>query len=319
MTSESAAIPEGSARRREPEFERRAALALKAVAVFGAVVGIVLIANGSSPRPVPLFLATVLAYCTTAWFAATGIDAGRTWALGAAPILLAAMLVTGVIDFLLAAQQNVLRIPLAAVVAIWALAAPRSAPRLVGRDRRVAGAVVGLFTAASLVLTVGPVLAGPSGPFAAAESDLTLSIDVSCGPAGTYPVTVPVTVRWSWTRGEPFPSGTDAVAIAWYSGAEDGTKELLTVQPDFQTTPGVWSGGGEASSADAQRFVAANGGGLMFGVDLAEQRYRPGSVSITLERSSPTVVEHGALDVRALYSHLGRWRVTSRPMPGCTW
>jgi hypothetical protein len=185
MTSESGPIGESAATRVPPEFERRASLALKAVAVFGAIVAIVLVANGNSPLPAAMFLALVVTYGVTAWLAARAIDGRKRWGLGAAPMLLAVLLLFGVVDFFAAVQQNVLRIPLAGVVAVWALAAPRSTPRLAGRDRRIAAGVVVLFAAASAALTVGPLLA--SGPFAASESDLNLSLDVACGPVGTAP------------------------------------------------------------------------------------------------------------------------------------
>jgi hypothetical protein len=147
-----------------------------------------------------------------------------------------------------------------------------------------------------------------------------MALDFDCGAAGAgVPEIVPVTVRWSWQRGEPFPGGTDEVAIAWQSQDADAGSRFALAESSLAHAPGIWQGGGSPSTELADNFVARYGSGRTFGVDLATQRFGPGEVSVRLQRASATPAPHGTLDVRGAYVHLGRWLALTPVNAGCQW
>lgn len=321
MESGSAAL-ERALERPRPSFEWRTAVVLRVTAAFVAVVTVLVLAGSSAPPlPPAVLLVAVATYCLIAWVAARGIADRRPWALAAAAALLWTLIGFGFVDVAVGLQHSKITIPLGAVLAVWAFGAPRSLPPLPAHGGRRGPSLIAGFLVASGALSLGPWVTGPDGPFAAGEGDIVVSLSVECGPsAAGVPKTVPVTFRWSWNRDEPFPSGFDGVAIAW-RGQDDLDEELFFITEDVPqpASAGVAPGAQPPSAERADALNAPYGHGVTFAVDLATQRFGPGKVELTLQRSSGVPVTHGYLDVRAGYVHLGRWVAKPLPSEACQW
>ena len=300
-----------------PSFQWRAGTALKATAAFAALVAVIL-AAGPSPLPVPttILILSVGAFCVVSFIAARGLGGHRSWAVAAAPAMLWMLIASGLVDVIVGMQHATIQIPVGAVLAVWAFRAPRhsSPPAL----DRAGSALAATFLVVNAALSLGPWVWGPAGPFALGEADLAANLSVECGPAGAgVPGSVPLSLRWSWSKSEAFPYGTDGIAIAWRS-ADSGGQELFALgEASDETSLGFWTGGGSPSSGLADALIAEYGNGVAFGIDLAIQQYGPGQVAVTLQRSSAAPVAHGDLEVEARYVHLGRW--TSRAIGACHW
>jgi hypothetical protein len=331
MTSESAALDRlGDPRR--PTFEWRASTAFKAVVAFTAAVGAIVVA-GTGQLPPAYLLVAIAASVACLLVTARGLDAGDGWAHAAAPAMLWILIGFGLVQVLIALGESRIEFPIGAILAVWAFRAPRSIPPA-AVDRRRVQAVVGTFLVAHAALVVGPPLIGPTGPFAARQDDLNVSLAFDCGAAtGGVPDKVPATFRWAWNRGEPFAEGIDGIAIAWTgqdtSGpdgapgdpdAEDPGGLFVLAEPEPVLADGVSQGGGAVSSEQADAFFrGSGGGGTTFAVDLAVQQFKPGEIALTLRRASLVPVAHGYLQFDAVYVHLGRWTLKVRSTTGCRW
>ena len=319
MASGSGALTSGIPERSGPTFEGRAAVALKAVAAFAAVVGVILLGSQSLPLAPVVLLVTAAGFCLLALVAARGIDQRRPWALTAAPALLWILLAFGLLDVVIGLAASRIQIPLGALLAIWAFRAPPSVPRPAAEGHRGSALIAG-FLVANTALSVGPTLAGPGGPFAAGEADLAVSLAADCGPPDAgVPRTVPVILRWSWSRGEPFPGGSDGIAIAWRGTDGEGGEPFLVDGVSPPAAEGIVQGGAAPSADVIDAFISTYGSGVSFAIDLAAQRFRPGEIALTLRRGSEVPVARGDLRVQAAYVHLGRWQVTTLPDTICQW
>jgi hypothetical protein len=314
MTSESAALSTGAIGRPGPTFEGRAAVTLRAMALLGGFVGIVMLGGGTRvPAPAQIVLPAVFAFITLSWAAAVWIDRGEPWAVHAAKPLLMALVTFGVIDVVLSLQRSTLQIPLGAVLAVWAFRAPATSVAPPAWPARTKG-LVAAFVALHGVITLGPSVLGPGGPFAVSQSDIHVSLAVECGdPDKGVPEAIPITFSWYWLRTEPFPSTSDNVAIAWDAASAD---QFYFDDVEASDNELIWSGGsGGDSQASADRLVMNFGAGVTFGVDLSTRGFQPGSASVTLRRQ-PDAGAHGRVSIGATYAHAG-WE--ARTTHDCEW
>ncbi|MFL5680387.1 MAG: hypothetical protein ACJ77B_07285 [Chloroflexota bacterium] len=314
MTSESAALTGGAVARPGPTFEGRAAVTLRAVALFAGFVGIAMLGGGiRPPEPALIVLPAVFALIVLSWAAAVWIDRREPWAVQAAKPLLGALVAFGVIDILLSLQHSTIQIPLGAVLAVWAFRAPATPVAPPAWPAR-AKALVAAFVALHAVITLGPSVLGSGGPFAVGRDDIHVSLALDCGdPAAGVPDAIPVTFTWNWLRTEPFPSTSDNVAIAWDPGSPDLFYFDNVTSSDNEV---IWSGGsGGESQALADRLVMNFGAGVTFAVDQSAQGYQLGSASVTLRRQ-PDAGPHGRISIAATYAHAG-WE--ARTTHDCEW
>jgi hypothetical protein len=301
--------------------EGRASIAFKLLAAFVAVI---LVATGGSTPDTdfPLLrwatIAYALAIIAVDLIAAIGLDIGARWALAAMRPILWLQLIAGGIGSITTLSHGSVPIPFDLVLLIWALRGPagdRPTPPL---DLR-AGALIGTM----LVLVANGTwlrpLFGAGGAFDAAEGDLLSAITVQCGPAGGgSPETVIVTYHWSWVRTGPPTGGSDVAIITW-DGQDDADSQLYILGDAPDSGAGV-SAGSETGVAtgDANVFARSHYGSWQWGVDLGQQRYGPGQITVILRRAAGHSATGVLLTVEGAYAHSGAWRSTPA-LTSCEW
>jgi hypothetical protein len=291
MNAEAAIAPAGRVPARR---EDRAVIAFVVLAMFVAVIGLVVATGASQVHPLRFALAMaapLLSLCVLL-LAAFGLSRRRDWAVAACTPMLAILVVAGVISFFVAVLQARLEIPVGALVAWWALrAAPE--PRAERPRPGVAGSLlVGGLLLFNVLPLLTPVALIPGGVFIVGASDLDDSMTVDCGPtAATGPETIVVTYRWAWRRVELLPAGTDQATVSWFANGGEGSDGYALIETEHE--PGV---------TEANRMLEGEGG-VVFAIDLTTKRFAPGQVRVTLQRTLGTASEHGSVEMRARYVH----------------
>jgi hypothetical protein len=299
-------------------FEARASLVFKVVAAFGLIVGgAVLLTAGGDPVDASAVLALGAATGCAGLeiIEARGLDQRRPWALAAARPMLAVLVATGLLSSLVALGESRLELPIAAVLAFWALLGVAIA-RVPPRDRRSNGMVVA-FVALTVVTMGAHSVIGPGGVLDVRKADLVDSIDVECGdPASAPPHALSIVYAWHWARTGLPASGLDSVVIAW-SGADDVGASLYALAATPPTGSGVYAGlSGGPSSDLAMTFAQGYQGSWEWGIALDEQHLQPGRIEVELQRSAAPP-HAGSLTVTADYIHLGVWQ--RQVEATCTW
>lgn len=229
--------------------------------------------------------------------AALGLAYGRPWAAAVATPMLVLLVIGGAIEFVVAFTRNSINIPIGALLALWALRAPLRTPpdaETGTRPWRFAGAAV---VVAMLLSTGWPlvtaVLLGTGGPFIVDESALAPSLGITCdGEPGTPPTAVHIRYDWRWTRAELLASGIDTVTLAAFGLREDGDPAFALDETEHSSV-GTWQ----------SDVMIDEPTGIVFGIDLGQAGFEPGSVGIGLIPFSETPDAHGRVDIRAVYLH----------------
>jgi hypothetical protein len=294
MNAEGAIAPAGRVPARR---EDRAALAFVVLAMFVAVIGLVVAIGASQVHPLrfALAMAAPLLSLFVLLAAAFGLSRRRDWAVAVCTPMLAILVVAGVISFFVALLQARLEIPLGALVAWWAFrAAPE--PRPVQPRAGLAGSLlVGGLLLFNVLPLLTPVALVPGGAFIVGASDLDHSMTVDCGPtaasAATGPEAIVVTYHWAWRRVELLAGGPDQATVSWFANGGAGSDGYVLVETEHE--PGV---------TEANRMLDG-AGGVVFAIDLATKRFAPGQVRVTLQRTLDTASEHGSIEMRARYVH----------------
>jgi hypothetical protein len=182
--------------------------------------------------------------------------------------------------------------------------------------------MVATYLAAAVATSAVAPAAAPGGFFDVHQTDLQASIQVDCGSrAAGPPSSIDLRYDWHWSRTTPFPSGVDDVAI-WWSG-QDGDGQSLYVLGDqpMESGAGIDSGvvEGDLTSTMPPEFADSGFDSWSWGVDLAEQRFASGHVSLRLVRAAPAPPSvPGPLLVQVAYVHLGVWR-SDLAEAACSW
>jgi hypothetical protein len=217
------------------------------------------------------------------------LDRHAGWARTAASWMLWILVVTGVLDVLVALTRNTVTIPLAAIAAAVALRRrPGPLPALEAPGRRTALLVSLAFLATTLGGEAPAWLrTAPQSPLAVDQDALQLGIGLVCsGDPTATPVRVEIVGSWTWTGRDLVPAGEDGVGIGWTSTGEEDGDALFTL---------------DATSATDDGYLVPGGSGPAGGV-------------VARELDDPA---DGILTVWAVYAHLDRWFV--RQEVGCRW
>jgi hypothetical protein len=301
-------------------FEHRAMLAFRALAVI-YLAGVVL---ALFPEPNTISLLLILAFNGAAFLLAIvylliarDLRQLKPWAVAVARPVLVLVIVEDVAGFVLSVVDGHLRgLPVAAVIATWALFGPAGVKPIPGPR---------LLSGLSLVLAV-PMLAtlvftkqvfGWGGLLDVQQPDLAAQLVASCGPAGGNPGTPPgeppqrihVAYDWHWKKGAPVPSGLDIVVIGW-TGNDAQSRPLYLLGPTLPTGRGVHDGRRDFPSLEMSNEVAAaSRGSWAWGVELNEQNLAPGRIEMDLDRPRDPTPGSQPLRITASYIHLGLWHV----------
>jgi hypothetical protein len=229
--------------------------------------------------------------------AAFGIAWGRPWAIAIATPMLVVILVAAVVDFAIAFSHSTINLPITALLAVWALRAPlrvSAGATTVSRSGGFTGALV--FVA--LLLSTGwpvlsPLLLQNGGPFIVAEDALQPSLLLTChGAPDVAPASVTVEYDWRWSKAEPWAAGNDTITLEAYTTIdEDASGYAIDVSGTM--TAGI-------TEADILIFEPK---GAVFGIDLGQAGYAPGSVGISLQQAGEPTSPHGSIQVQATYLH----------------
>jgi hypothetical protein len=283
-----------------PSRESRAATAFFLVGIFGLVASLFVVGSiFQTARPVHGIVALAGAWLgmLATLAAAFGLTSGRRWAIAVATPMLALMVILGFVEVIVAFTHNTLQIPIGAFVAMWALRAPFRTPidPIRGAPRPgIAGVVVlGAMLLATGWPLVSPVLLVSGGPLIVAEDALQPNLVVTCdGAPGSAPATITVAYDWRWSRAEPFAGGLDSVALAAYTTVEDG-EPAFAIDSIDPATAGIWQ-------SEIMIFEPL---GVVFGINLADTRFEPASVSMHLISVQADPPAHGSVLIQATYLH----------------
>lgn len=282
-----------------PSREYRASVTFM---IGGAVILMVaLLVSGSVLQAVPpirgvVALAGVLLGIVVMFGTAYGLSQGRGWAAAVATPMLVLLVVAGAIETVVALTRSTINIPIGALLAVWALRAPM---RTVGASGgSPAWGAAGLLAFGGMLVSaawpiVSPLLVRDGGPFVVAASSLQPSLKLTCpGTPAAAPSTVTVTYDWRWSRAEPWAAGIDTITlVAYVDGAEDSAGYTIDV-----TTRG-------SAGTHQSDLMIFDPQGVVFGVDLAQAGFAPGSVGFGLNSSSEGASANGSIDIQATYRH----------------
>ncbi len=304
----------------ERSLEGRGSLALKVIAALN-VPGLLLSPWAGPPSALlsaTSFL-TAAAMSVLYFVVARALDHRRGWAIAALRPLLIAITAFGVYAVIVAHGEGWIRVPIDALLAVWAWfgppmvrPAPRPGPRSAGA---VAAAVVILATA-----WYGPPVFGWGGLLDVQRPDLRGQVTADCGPSGSLPpAAVTVTYDWSWARSSPFPSGLDVVVIGW-AGVDRNGHPLYFLGDTPATGTGIQPGLQDVPSLElAKQVEAETPGSWHWGISLASQQLAPGRIQFQLTHTSQAPPQKGTtLTIAATYVHLGIWRQDAAAVT-CTW
>lgn len=298
-------------------FEHRAMLALRALAAI-YLAGIML---AFFPEPNTVSLLLILAFNGAALILAIvylliarALRTVRPWAVSVARPLLGLIVLEDLAALALTVADGRIRLPLATVIAGWALLGPAGV-RPIPWPRAFGGLVLALAAPMLATLVFSHQVFGWGGFFDVQQADLVASVTVTCGPAGGNPGTVAgepperlrMTYDWSWKKGSPIPSGLDIVIIGW-SGDDAQGRPLYLLGPTLPTGPGVYDGRRAYPSLEmANAIAAASKGSWQWGIELDEQGLGPGRIEVDLERAREPTPGSEPLRILVSYVHLGRW------------
>jgi hypothetical protein len=311
---------------RSGSLEARTSVGLKALAIIN-LIG-VLLAVFPPPYPVSLLL-TVTFNLAAAGLAglellfARALDLRRPWAVAAVRAVLVLLIASGAYTVYAGIMAGIVRIPFEGIIAAWALLAPPDPGLERRRDRRSVGMVLALAAVLS-ALHFGRFVVDWGGAMDVRPVHLSATLDVDCGggsggsAALGEPQTIRVAYRWSWSWSTPLANGLDVAIIGW-DGEDAAGRPLYVLGDSPDGSPGVRSGGQDVPSADmASAVEAQTRSSWDWSIDLSRQRYAPGTIEMTLQRSP--VADHGpgTLRLRASYVHLGLWHEETAPIT-CAW
>lgn len=291
--SESIPTPAG------PSCEYRATAALLVGGLFSLLV-LLLVGGATSATPpirgVLLFggvAVGAVAMLTTAY----GIASGRRWAIAIMVPMLLVQIAAGAVEAVWGLAHSTLTLPIAAVLAIWALRAPirtKLEPSPGAGHWGVAGilALGALVIGASAPVTASALLS-PGGPLVVASDALVGHLVVTCdGNPGVSPTAVHASYDWHWSRSEPLPAGKDTITLEASRVVEDG-QDGYVIDSTTEMSAGVWQ----------SNIMIRFNPGMVFGIDLSIAKFDPGSVGMTFLRYSATPADHGSVEIRATYLH----------------
>ena len=322
-TEELAPVP----REAEPGyFEHRAMLALRALAaIYLASIVFAFFWTPDSVALLPIVTFNVAAFilAITYLLIARGLWRVESWAVSVARPVLVLIIVEDVAALVLSLADGHFRLPVAAVVAGWALIGPSGdrAPR----PTRFASLV--LLLAAPLLATqlLNAPLFGWGGALDVQKADLSFAAVASCGPAGGNPgaaageppASIHLTVDWAWRKGTPAPSGLDIVVLGW-TGDDTQGRPLYLLGPSLPTQHGIYDGRHTYPSLEMGNAVAsASKGSWQWGIELDEQTLGPGRIEVDLARAREPSPGSQPLRLMVSYVHLGLWHV-DMPLT-CEW
>lgn len=236
---------------------------------------------------------SVVALLVTAF----GLASGRGWAVAVMSPLLKVLVLAGAIEVISALAHGTIAIPFVALLAVWALRAPRRSRPTAGEPAPRWGFTGALVIGAMLFSTawplVNPTLLAPGGPLVNGRDALQASLVVTCDSTpGSPPTFVQGRYAWSWSRGEPWPAGTDTISLSTYTVREDG---LTGYRMDLSggSSPGIVQ-----SNIDLGQTQA-----ILYGIDLGATRFQPQSVAIGLIAPDTLPTGHGSIEIAATYFH----------------
>jgi len=308
----------------EPEpgfFEHRAVLAMRALAAL-YLAGIVL---AFFARPGANSLLLTLAFNCAALLLVIvyllverGLRHLSRWAVAAARPVLVLVVVEDLAVVLSSLANGTVRLPIASVIAVWALLGPAGVVPI-PRPGVFAGLVVGFAAPMLSVLVFAQQVFGWGGALDVQQSDLVPTLSVACGSPGDPVAAGPpqsLTIRydWAWTKGTPIPSGLDIVVIGW-SGADAQGRPLYLLGPLGPTSTGVYQGRRRAPSIEMANGIASSTrGSWQWGVELGEQQAGPGHIELQLVRSREDQPGAMSEQIQVSYVHLGLWHVETAPV-----
>jgi len=316
-----ATAPSGAPRR--PVREDRATRLLLLLGALGAFAVLFSLAGSTDVSSVERLVRTVspILWVIGAFIASAGLIARRPWAVGSLTMTLALIIAGGILAVIASIGHGAVFIPVAAILAIWVLRAPSSAPARPGLG--LGGmALVAVFVLASIGPWAADAALAPGGPLAVSAADIAPVLSLDCGvPGQGIPETMTGSFDWSWRRTDAWPDSTDMVVVGW-AGEDDGGTQLFILDDATPSSPhpGIWQGGGSPSQALADQFAGRFGGfdSWSWGVSLAEQHMAPGNVPFSLRRVSDQPVGHGVITLQAAYVHLGKW-INTDAEATCSW
>jgi hypothetical protein len=237
-------------------------------------------------------LGSVLLGMLALFAAAFGLSGGRAWAISVMTAMLWLLVIEGVIEFVLALIHSALNIPIGALLALWALRAPIRALAVAPWGGRAITVFAALVLSPVLPL-IAPAMLAPGGLLIVAQDALQPALAVTCeGTPGHAPTRIHIAYTWRWTRGEPWAAGSDSIRLGVFTHASEDDFVYVLEHTD-EGSKGTWQSNVDIGDAPA----------VVFGVDLAEARFEPGSVGIWLQPSGTNQSDDGSIDIGARYRH----------------
>jgi hypothetical protein len=299
-------------------FDRWAAnlFALLLIVVgLGAIV--VVAATEAPPGARLLVLAGLPAGGAVLVAADWGLSRGRGWARPLAVVMLWALVISGMVRFV-AALGTTLTIPLEAIGAAFVLSrAPAGAGTLPAPqgERRIVLVGAAIFIVASFwpMLSTMLLRSGAS-PFAVGDDAIVVTVAAGCSGARDD-AGIRADVTWTWNARDLMPGSTDGLLVEW--ATTDGG-----IPPSIDREASTWPeaaqpGSASPSAALIQPFEAAAGiSAETFRIDNWLGNQADGRMTLVLRQRDDA--PHGAITIDAVYAHLDRWTVQSRPAV-CSW
>ena len=309
-------------------FEHRAMLALRAIAVIyiaGVILAMFPEADTTSLLLIVTFNLAAVVLAVLYLVIARDLRRLRAWAIAAARPILVLAIVEDLAGFVLSFAEGRIRgLPVAAVIAAWALFGPagvRPIPWL--KPLSTLALLLAVPMLATLVFARQAF--GWGGALDVQATDLMANVVATCGPAGGNAGTTPgepperihVTYEWAWKKGTPLPSGLDIVVIGW-TGDDAQGRPLYLLGPSLPTPPGIYDARRRFPSIEMANAVAAGSkGSWQWGIELDEQSLRPGTIEANLDRAREAAPGAQPLRIMVSYVHLGIWHVDT-PVT-CEW
>ena len=278
---------------------RRAIIALGLTLAFDLVVlGIYALSPGVEPVVRVVGVAGALLLLVVIGAEIVGLLRRRPWAVAVATPILLLLVVVGAIVFLTALSQRSLNLPIVPLICIWAVwprGAPSGAqgtpPATLGRADSIRAVAIGLGCAVALAWpVVSAELLRPGGLLISGPADLGASVQLDCQEGVEPGETVNVTYLWTWARAEPIAAGEDQLTIKWTGTINDepAVPALLTDIP-------------AAGMHQSDMQLGSNQIAVIYGIDLAVERFQGGTVRLNLGRRRGAPGSHGFIEVEARY------------------
>lgn len=292
-------------------------------AILAAVVGLGLLLVLTAHDQDPLAVAGVLVIggLSAALLVVflQGIDRQAAWAVHAIAPVCAIVIVFGILRAAAALLSNSITIPLEVIGAALVLSRPHPASLMPALgppdDRRVT-----LLVGALAVTQLAPYLfgqVGTGGFLGVQPRDLDLAISISCDQVAAGG-TAPVTVSWSWRRGEPLPPSFDGIVLSWYgfTDSPDASDAGMFIPNEPRTSDPHIGVGGEGQALGALQPYAQQGPYIEFAID-HRGGLSGGEIAFDFARSESTA-RSGVVNVQLWYAHGARW-VERYESETCQW